>query len=66
MILRVVSPVFHLLPIASLDVSITDPPEQKESEPLLLTKGVVSDWLTATTAALDIAELHKPNTCNTE
>lgn len=56
---------FHLLPVAALEVSLTDPPEQKESGPLLLITGVEGKLLTDTTAGIDVDDIQEPTICRT-
>ena len=55
-ILWLVAPLDHKLPVAADDVNCTEPPWQKVVEPLLEILGVAGNAFTVTAVAVEVAE----------
>ena len=51
-----VAPVLHVLPVAELDVKVTDPPLHNVVGPLAVIVGVAGDELTVTVVPADVDE----------
>ena len=58
--LCVVAPVLHRLPVAELEVNVTEPPEQNVVEPLTVMVGMLGVEPTETVVTLLIVEVQMP------